>query len=196
MRVSARALVSGLNKRFGPNTGMIIVTASRPASDGTLRLPAAHLAALRCLRLAIPSFRPLFVPTSSGRELWINLELVAGTPAGSHDGNGRVSQVPERPSCPCALFLDPGRTEHARPLRRLGAAPACVNNGGSRKQRFRGSIARHWDSLSTLRSGSLLPPRKTRFRLLAKLCRAGFVNQQGCMKGFRVRVSFSFLELT
>ena len=34
---------------------------------GTLRLPVAHLAALRCLRLAIPSFRPLFVPTSLGR---------------------------------------------------------------------------------------------------------------------------------
>ena len=73
---------------------------------------------------------------------------------------------------------------HARPLRRLGAAPACVNNGGSREQKFRGSIARHWDSLSTLRSGSLPPPRKTRFRLLAKLCRAGFVNPQGCNERF------------
>ena len=30
----------------------------------TLRLPAVHLAALRCLRLAIPSFRPWFVPTA------------------------------------------------------------------------------------------------------------------------------------
>ena len=39
------------------------------------------------------------------------------------------------------------------------------------------------------------PPRKTRFRLLAKLCRAGFVNPQGCMKSFRVRVSSPFLEL-
>ena len=86
---------------------------------GTLRLPAAHLAALRCLRLAIPSFRPLFVPASSGRELRIHLELVAGTPTGSHDGNDRVSQVPERPSCPCALFLDPGRTE----VRQAIAAP-------------------------------------------------------------------------
>ena len=42
-----------------------------------------------------------------------------------------------------------------------------------------GSIARHWDSLSTLRSESHPSPRKTRFRLLAKLCRAGFVNPQG-----------------
>src|ERR1700679_683239 len=44
---------------------------------------------------------------------------------------------------------------------------------------FRGSIARHWDSLSTLRSEGHPSPRKTRFRLLAKLCRAGFVNPQG-----------------
>jgi hypothetical protein len=44
---------------------------------------------------------------------------------------------------------------------------------------FRGSIARPGHSLSTLRSESHLSPRKTRFRLLAKLCRAGFVNPQG-----------------
>src|SRR4051812_23304996 len=99
---------------------------------GTLRIPTALPAALRRLRLAVPSFRPLFVPTSSGPELGINLELVAGSPAGDHDGNGRASQVPEHPSCPYALFLDPGRTEHARPLRRVGAAPARVNSGGSR----------------------------------------------------------------
>ena len=42
-----------------------------------------------------------------------------GLQAGSHDGDGRVSQVPERPSCPCALFLDPGRTE----VRQAIAAP-------------------------------------------------------------------------
>jgi hypothetical protein len=49
---------------------------------------------------------------------------------------------------------------------------------------FRGSIARpgHW--LSTLRSESRLPPRKTRFRLLAKLCRAGFVHPQGSDERF------------
>src|SRR3974377_491775 len=33
---------------------------------GALRLLAVHLAALRFLRLAIPSLRPLFVPISSG----------------------------------------------------------------------------------------------------------------------------------
>ena len=93
------------------------------------------------------------------------------------------------------LFLDPGRTEMREAIAALGAAPACVNNGGSREQRFRGSIARHRDSLSTLRSGGRPPPRKTRFRLLAKLCRAGFVHPQGCMKGFRVRVLPPFSSL-
>src|SRR5262249_27119957 len=44
---------------------------------GTLRLPAARLAALRRLRLAIPSLCPLFVPTGPGPELGIDLELVS-----------------------------------------------------------------------------------------------------------------------
>jgi hypothetical protein len=49
---------------------------------------------------------------------------------------------------------------------------------------FRGSIARPGHSLSTLRSESRPSPRKTRFRLLAKLCRAGFVNPQGSYERF------------
>src|SRR6516165_8982758 len=48
-----------------------------PHYYGALRLPAARLAALRCLGLAIPSLCPLFVPTSSGPELGISLELVS-----------------------------------------------------------------------------------------------------------------------
>ena len=43
-----------------------------------LRLPAAHFAALRFLRLAIPSLRPLFVPPAPDAEPWINRELVGG----------------------------------------------------------------------------------------------------------------------
>jgi hypothetical protein len=60
----------------------------------------------------------------------------AGSRPGHVSGDGWVSQVAERPSCPCALFLDPGRTEHARPLRRVDVAPACVYNGGSRDEYF------------------------------------------------------------
>ena len=66
--------------------------------------------------------------TAGGTGSWYS-----GSRAGDVGGNGRVSQVPERPSCPCALLLDPGRTRCAKPLRRLGAAPAWVNDGGSRE---------------------------------------------------------------
>ncbi len=59
---------------------------------------------------------------------------VAGSPWGIALGWG--SQVPEQPSRPCAMFLDPGRTEHARPLRRVEAAPAYVYNGGSHDEYF------------------------------------------------------------
>jgi hypothetical protein len=61
---------------------------------GTLRLPPVRLAALRFLRLAIPSFRPRFVPTARDGKPWISLELVSRAPAGRHDGDDRVSQVP------------------------------------------------------------------------------------------------------
>ena len=49
---------------------------------------------------------------------------------------------------------------------------------------FRGSIARPGHSLSTLRSEGRPSPRKTRFRLLARLCRAGFVHPQGSDERF------------
>jgi hypothetical protein len=74
---------------------------------GALRLLVAHFAALGCLRLAIPSFRPRFVPTGSGREPWISLELISRAPAGSHDGDGKVSQVPVKPVRSFAMFLRP-----------------------------------------------------------------------------------------
>ena len=63
-----------------------------------LRLPAAHFAALRFLRLAIPSLRPWFVPRGPDAEPWISLELVTRylQPA-LLDGSGRISQVPGEP---------------------------------------------------------------------------------------------------
>jgi hypothetical protein len=120
-----------------------------------------------------------------------------GTGAGDRPGVGKPGlqpaittevagslRFPSDPRVPTPCSGTPVGPKHARPLRRVGAAPACVNNGGSRKQRFRGSIARHWDSLSPLRSGGRPPPRQTRFRLLAKLCRAGFVHPQGSDERF------------
>ncbi len=51
---------------------------------------------------------------------------------------------------------------------------------------FRGSITRPSVSLSTLRRRPYgMSPRKTRFRLVASLCRAGFVPAGSPMRGFR-----------
>jgi hypothetical protein len=64
-------------------------------------------------------------------------------------------------------------------------APASDNDEGSgRRRKSRGSIAQRLISLSTLRSESRLSPRKTRFRLLARLCRAGLVTRRVPIKGF------------
>src|SRR5208337_1741969 len=76
----------------------------------------------------------------------------AGTPTGSHDGNDRVSQVPERPSCPYALFQDPGRTDTRQAIAASRRGPRLIKQRWLPQEGcFRGSIARHWDSLSTLR---------------------------------------------
>jgi hypothetical protein len=49
---------------------------------------------------------------------------------------------------------------------------------------FRGSITQRLISLSTLRSDGRPSPRKTRFRLLARLCRTGLVTRRVPIKGF------------
>jgi hypothetical protein len=59
---------------------------------------------------------------------------------------------------------------------------------------FRGSITQRLISLSTLRRDGRPSPRKTRFRLLARLCRAGLDTRRVPMKGFTCDPPFpSFL---
>ena len=50
-----------------PSTGSLGLVPPLPRYYEVLRLPAAHFAALRFLRLAISSLRPLFVPPGPGR---------------------------------------------------------------------------------------------------------------------------------
>ena len=50
-----------------PSTGSLGLVPPLRRYYEVLRLPAAHFAALRFLRLAIPSLRPLFVPPGPGR---------------------------------------------------------------------------------------------------------------------------------
>ena len=50
-----------------PSTGSLGLVPPLPRYYEVLRLPTAHFAALRFLRWAIPSLRPLFVPPGPGR---------------------------------------------------------------------------------------------------------------------------------
>ena len=61
-------------------------------------------------------------------------ELIFRVPSRKYGGDGLGLSGSWATLCPYALFLDPGRTEDARPLRRLDMAPACVNNEGSRDE--------------------------------------------------------------
>ncbi len=103
--------------------------ASSPASTVLWRCatPCAPLAALRCLRLAIPCGVPVVLlpavqdtkPRAWGSKSGPHFRTL---PQGGNQGlpGSRTTQRP------FALFFDPGRTEHARPLRRVGMAPAMT----------------------------------------------------------------------
>ena len=106
---------------------------------GALRLLAALLAALRFLRLAIPSVRPQFVPTGSGREPWINLELVSRD--SSRQARWRRKGLPssrETRSIIRQCSSDPGVTRQAEwtTSELPGSAPATDQDEGSRQGHF------------------------------------------------------------
>ncbi len=150
--------------------------------------PCAPLAALRCLRLAIPCGAPVVsLPAvqDARPRAW-------GSSSGPHNRKvaaGRQSGPPRFPCNPLSLcpVLRPrqDRTHQAITVQRHG--PRYVHGEGSHDlSSFRGSIARPWDWLFTLRPVRCRTRRKTRFRLLAKRCRAGISTPQGCYERFRI----------
>src|SRR5580704_19199091 len=139
-----------------------------PCFSGTikaLRLPAAHPAALRCLRLAVPPRSlVLFAPQRTSAPL----KPGVGSPVSPAGISLRRRQ--DLPSswrtpmsvCPCSV--DSGGT--ATPDH-CGAAAWPLTSEKQRLPRlvFRSSIAWLWDSLSTLRSAGC--PRPTQDSLPA-----------------------------
>ena len=107
------------------------------------------------------------------------------SPAGSCREDGGASQVPGEPRCERALFFDPGGIVCARPLRRHDVAFRTFNNVGSRGY-IRFGAQWHGPLTGCLRfAGRVAPaPRKTRFRSLAKRCRAGVGTPQGPYERF------------
>ena len=100
-------------------------------------------------------------------------------------GDGRISQVPgEPPLCSCPA-LRPRWDLGVRPFfRRFGSAFRQLLRRRLPRDHFRGSITQPVHSLSSLGHRSYLQPPKTRFRLLAKLCRAGLLTRWGSFARF------------
>jgi hypothetical protein len=63
----------------------------------------------------------------------------------------RTSQVPGEPSCSYAVFSDPGGTDASGVWTSSVLPPLCPQRRLPRQPFFRGSIARPWNSLCTLR---------------------------------------------
>ena len=116
-----------------------------------LRLPAAHPAALRCRRLAVPRLHSLrsFL---DGRVRRQGLELVTRyLRPGCCRGNDRISQVPGEPQlsvCTCSNPTPAGLLAPDHTVQQRG--PWSSKGRGSHDWVFRRSIAWLSDSLSTL----------------------------------------------
>ena len=172
-----------------------------------LRLPVAHPAALRFLRLAVPAiargWRRPGLPRSWGTSI-VPLPC-SPTPAdpyasglgGGCDGLGRAYPLPSlsaegaslaRP-CPLPPRYNATARPPLKPRRRLLHCD------------FRGSITRLRHSLSTPRSGGLLHLHaRLASGCLARLCQTGLGTRKVPVKGFRVidyvyMISFPFPKL-
>jgi len=158
-----------------------------------LRLPAAPPArASVALRTSVPaplscslSRRDERFPCASRGRLRVAHPLFAR--------NGRISQVPGDPPARAPRSQTPaGPTRLAS--RRFGAAVAPVDDARSGEDSFRGSMTRHRAPCVRFAAGVAPAPRNTRFRLVASLCRTGFV-LLGPTEGFGRYMMFPFSRL-
>src|SRR6185312_12838089 len=96
----------------------------------------------------------------------------------------RASQVPGEPNVPMPCSATPAGPAHqAATVCRRGPRTAKAEDSTAGNL-SRGSVARRQHWLSTLRSAGYPAPRKTRFRLLARLYRVGLLTHRVPTKGF------------
>src|SRR5438445_2891394 len=169
-------------------------------STGSSRVSSPASPVLRGIPTACRPSRRASLPSLGGTALCARASLPSAAER-SHRRPGasftRLSLVPVTarrrqalpgswgtPLCTCPA-LRPRWDLHARPSRRFGAAFRHYYRVGSHHYHFRGSIARPAHSLSTLRNQGHPCPRKTRFRPLARLCRAGLLTRWVPSQGFR-----------
>ena len=94
------------------------------------------------------------------------------------------------PHCALALLFDPGGSDTPWPWRCAGAAPALSTTKAPALTSF--EALSHGFGTGCLRfAGRVAPtPRKTRFRLLAKLFRTGLLTRRIPLKGFPMYPTF------
>ncbi len=154
-----------------------------------LRFPIAPPALLRCLRSAVPWWRPSIRsrgwPDALRSRAWTLYWPVA--PPASFPR--RRWDLPGSWMDPCARapLSDPGGISAPGHFRRLDAAARKVTAPAPSSIPFeaqsRGSLTR----CLRFEERSCHVPRKTRFRLVASLCRAGFSPAGSTSEGFRSR---------
>jgi hypothetical protein len=150
-----------------------------PCFDGTikaLRLPAAHPAALRFLRLAVPQLALVrFAPgrtSAPPRPGVVDPVAPTGMSLRKRQDLPKVPGEPRLSVCTCSTPTPAGplAPDHYS----AAAWPLVIVRQRLPRWVFRRSIAWLSDSLSTLRSAGYPVPRKTRFRPLVRRYRTGF----------------------
>ena len=158
--------------KISPLTGFLGLVPPLQRYYEVLRLPAAHFAALRCLRLAIPSLRPLFVPPGPGRgavdQSGVGRRYLQ--PPCSMETSGFPSSR-RNPSDHSPCSSDPGVTGQAEwTMSKLpGAAPATDHDEGSPRVLISGLNRTAFD-LAVYASQGWLPTHHAR---LASGCWSG-----------------------
>ena len=175
-----------MRRHLLPSTGSLGLVPPLQRYYETLRLPAAHFAALRFLRLAIPSLRPLFVPPAPDAEPWINLELVGGI--SSRLARWKRQGLPSSRRNPCdhsPYSSDPGVTRQAEwTMSKLpDAAPATDHDEGSTRVVISGLNRTAFD-LAVYASQGWLPTHHAR---LASGCWSGSTGRDWLPAGFHLK---------
>ena len=170
-----------------PSTGSLGLVPPLPRYYALLRLPVVPPAALRCLRLAVPPQRPLFVSPGGvdapppGRG-----SLDRGFPnhadVGGDDG---ASQVPGGSPCPHALLSDPGGT--ANPCH--SGSPCClplIRRRRLPRRKCLSGLHHTACGLPVYASQGRSPfPTQHSVPAAGQLCRAGLDTRWTPLRGFR-----------
>jgi len=161
-----------------PSPGSLGLVPRAHRYDEELRLPAAPSAGLVCLARRYQP-RSLLRSRGRGAPRLHGPGHTHGVPGPTYAGGGRTSQVPGRPQCTHALISDSGEASAPGwgcPPRRSGAAFRLRNGVGPHKMCNFGA---QWHGLhaSCVRFVVRVTPapRNTRFRLVASLCRTGWL---------------------